>query len=510
MKCDGYASSAKCKKDKKRQHNASDSNERVATSTPPLQIMAYAIPFQIPGSQKDRQMIHYFCVQGSHDLSGYLSSDFWSRVVLQYSHTEPAVRQALVALSSIHLEFVTPESPDRQQKRGGGHDIETLLQYNRAVGQLRRYLSNTVQPSIQVALVCCALFYCFESTHGDYDRAREHLRSGLVMLETARASGKDDLRSCGSPNLPDDLEQLAQIFSRLDLQATMFDDARTPFLELTSAEERCGGTPVVPNLVFRDLAEAQVTLDKLQNQLLNFLTRNNHYKFVSAEGLPESIVQEKHELRKQFRRWSDALDEFGKTQSQSEEVGRHPHDQKDDIKFQRGTTVLKLHHRIAQMFLSASFPEDSSIFGASPNPDAEFILELAEFLIHSNQRSHLNAPSTSSSPHRSFSAEMGIVAPLFLLAMKCHNPQVSERAVSLLAASNRREGLLDAHMVLGIVRRVAMLKQTEEITPLIAEAMKRSPAVCVEEMPLEAWGAEAIEGTKDGLQGIAKMLDVPR
>jgi hypothetical protein len=55
----------------------------------------------------------------------------------------------------------------------------------------------------------------------------------------------------------------------------------------------------------------------------------------------------------------------------------------------------------------------------------------------------------------------------------------------LLAVPNRREGLIDAKMVLGILERVAMLKRQEEITPLVAEAVKRSIASSAEEMPLE-------------------------
>lgn len=105
--------------------------------------------------------------------------------------------------------------------------------------------------------------------------------------------------------------------------------------------------------------------------------------------------------------------------------------------------------------------------------------------------------------------EMGIVAPLFLLAMKCHDGYTRAKAVSLLAISNRREGLIDGQMVLGIVERVEMLKRKEETTPLVVEAARRLPAARAEEMPLEVWGADAINGTKDGLQGIAKMLGVP-
>jgi hypothetical protein len=505
MKCDGYPSLTKSSDGKQqRQHGPSPAcNAPAPRATPHLDITAYAIPFQIPGSQKDRQLLHYYCVHACHDLSGYLSSDFWSRLVLQTSHSEPVVRHALVALSSVHLGYAAQEPPGVQQSGEGGQNVEAFAQYNRAVRQLRKYLSTNAQPSIGVALICCALFYCFESTRGDFDAAREHLRSGLVILKSAKAGKADGKLSSDSLDLDGELEHLTQIFSRLDLQATMFDETRTPFLELTSAEERCGTTPTIPNTIFNNLEEARVKQDKLQNQLFNFLTRNNPYKFVLGTDLPDFIIQEKHEMQKQCRRWSVALEAFLKLPVESVAV-----EPESDMKLQRGATALKLHHRVAEMFLSASFPEDSTIFGASPNSDAEFILELAESLVQNSQKSSSNVASGSLTPARSFSSEMGIVAPLFLLAMKCHDPHIGKKATSLLAMSNRREGLIDAKMVLGILERVAMLKRQEEITPLVAEAVKRSMASSAEEMPLEVWGAEAIEGTTDGLQGIAKMLSV--
>jgi hypothetical protein len=509
VKCDGYASTT-CNRGKGRPHFGSDAREAsAADSTPPLAITAYAIPFQIPGCQKDRKLLHYFCVQASHDLSGYLSSEFWSRVVLRFSHTEPAVRHALVAVSSIHLEFVTHGSPDDRQSRRSGYDVEVLQQYNRAVRQLRSYLSGTAQPSIKVALICCALFYCFDSARGDYDSAREHLRSGLVMLQFAKTNGTDDKASPDSLDSRENLEQLTQTFARLDLQATMSDDTRVPFIELTSAEERCGARPVVPSTVFGNMEDARRTLDKLQNQLFNFLTRNNRHKFVPVGGLPDSLVLEKGELAKQFRRWSAALDGFLELQTQrTVDEGLHGNPELP-MHIQRGATILKLHHRLGHMFLLAGFPEDPSVFGATPNPDVEFVLAMAESLVQSNHESNLYSPSTSPATSRSFSAEMGIVAPLFLLAMKCHDGYMRAKAVSLLAISNRREGLIDGRMVLGIVERVEMLKRKEETTPLVVEAARRLPTARAEEMPLEVWGADAIHGTKDGLQGIAKMLGVP-
>ena len=496
MKCDGYPSSVKSNLDKQRQNEASLTYHASASAS----ITTYAIPFQIPGSQKDRQMLHYLCVQACHDLSGYLSSDFWSRVVLKCSHTQPVVRHALVALSSIHLEYVHQDSTGGRLSGQVIQNTETLLQYNRAVRQLRKYIASTAVPSIIVALTCCALFYCFESTRGDYDSAREHLRSGLVILQSTKANGTDKKLSCEPTDSHDDLEQLSRIFSRLDLQASMFDDARTPFFQLISAEERCGAIPAIPNTFFRDLEEAQVTLVKLQNHLLNFLTRNNRYKFVSAEDLPNSIVQEKRELLKQFKRWSLALEDFLKWHSETKAGTQQAQsDPEINKKLQRGIAILQIYHRLALMFVSGSFPDDNSPFAASPNPDADLILELAESLVQNPGQNTAATAAASASPRlpRSFSSEMGVVAPLFLLALKCQDQHVCDKAVALLVASNRREGLIDAQMVLGILERAATLKRKEEITPMVAMAAK---------MPLEIWITDVLD-TVGGLESVANVLD---
>ncbi|RYP32611.1 hypothetical protein DL767_005116 [Monosporascus sp. MG133] len=90
------------------------SDKTPATKAPPraaLPIASYPIPFTVPRSQKDRQMLHYFCVQGSRGIAGFLSSDFWSRTILQKMDRNPVVRHALVSLSSVNLDSVTADAP---------------------------------------------------------------------------------------------------------------------------------------------------------------------------------------------------------------------------------------------------------------------------------------------------------------------------------------------------------------------------------------------------------------
>ncbi len=271
-RCDGYG--------------ALTSQGSAPSSSSQLRIASYAIPFQVPGSQKDRQMLHYFCVQGAADLSGHLPSKFWTRLVLQRSHDEPAVRHAVVTLSSMHMDHTT--SGDACSR--GSHEDPGVL-YNRALRSLRRYLNGGKnshperQPSPTVPLVCCVLFYCFEGARGNLDAALQHLRSGVMILNGQKATAlhKTVIDSADQ----EDMDVLEQVLYRLDLQATMFDDKRTPLLQATPQDT------VPPGGGFSTPDEAQAALTKLQNWLCRFLIANEKCKFWPAEELPRSVAEEK-------------------------------------------------------------------------------------------------------------------------------------------------------------------------------------------------------------------------
>ncbi|RYP93193.1 hypothetical protein DL770_000668 [Monosporascus sp. CRB-9-2] len=192
-KCNGYGTST--------------SNKTPATRTPlraALSITSYSIPFRVPGSQKGRQMLHYFCVQDSRGIAGFLSSDIWSRTILQEMHRDPVVRRALASLSSVHLDYVTADAPG-----DGTASPETLAQCDKAIRLLRNRISNPSRTTTNAVLVCCILFYCFEAMLGDNEAAIRHPDSGLRMSSSCR-------RGQTQANV-DHLERLSGRFERLDL-----------------------------------------------------------------------------------------------------------------------------------------------------------------------------------------------------------------------------------------------------------------------------------------------------
>jgi hypothetical protein len=408
-------------------------------------ITTYSIPFKVPGSKKDRQKLHYFCVQGAADLAGGLSSvsDFWTVMVLQYSHDIPLVRNALIALSSIHLDFVTADdftSENIGHLDNGPASFDTLTQYGKAIRQLRRYLTSTEHPCVKTALICSLLFHCFESVRGDYSAALVHLENGLGILRNQREKGLGQAMSGPNDVVSEDLRNLDRQFARMDLQATFVGGAgRFPSVEFTTEDERSGLTPIVATGAFKDLAEAELTLDKLRNQACRFHLTTIPYRHHHPDMVPIPVVEEKTELLRQLENWSVAMDGLWILQHQISPPLHHS----EMETFRDIATMLKLSHRTVQMILLAHLPEDETIFTSVPNVRGREILSLIESL------------RSVDLSRRTYSSEGGVVGPLLVMVAKCSDPGVFTKALTLVASSGRREGPIDGKLIVRAAARLA-------------------------------------------------------
>ncbi|KAI1275238.1 hypothetical protein F5Y07DRAFT_185296 [Xylaria sp. FL0933] len=448
-------------------------------------ITTYAIPFRIPGSQQDRRLLHYFCVRGAGDLSGHLGSEFWTRLVLQQSHDHAPVRQAVVALSCAHQCYITA--------RDGGESApaDAIVHYSRAMRSLRKYMSvsidnRTEMPAI-IPLVCSILFCCFENSQGNTEAALRHLSSGVSILARQK-----ERRSFNHHEVRDHehLDLLEHMLARLDLQASMFDDARLPLMKQDPTIKTEASSPDT----FKTIDDAQRELTSLQSKKLQFLIYNETLKFWTEQDLPNEVKLEKQTIEAASTDWYEKLDRSVQDQTISPENSNSPETSRSENGFAAQShkcaqdpaiTILHIHYHVFRLLLSASLPYNPSVFGASPGTahynTLNTILDLME-----------STPQARGAGSRSLGAETGIVAPLFLLIMKCTDPAIFERALNLLLAiSGRREGMFDSRVLAEIAMRFASQHQT----PLGTVA-------------LEWQAGDALEERVNGLIGFAKNLGV--
>lgn len=452
-------------------------------------------------------------------MSGSLDPEFWSNTVLQVSHNEAVVRQALVALSSMHLQYVSKGLSQASSSTGESKSSEPLRQYNKAVRHLRRYLKVTAEPSHRVVLTCSALFCCFESTCGHHEAALKHLDGGLAVLHEAVLNQEvltssdssmstigeplprlstdtleaSDSRAAAShssflmPAVVEDMTPLLQLFTRLDLQATFFNEDRPLRLDLTPrATTSLQGLKQNP-IAFTTLAGAQWVLEKLENQFFRLLLNNSDaHHDTSLDKLPAHIVQEKLRLQDGFLTWQQqmtALEARYKDRDNLGAIQDKPSRPSTEMSY---IFTLHIYHQVSIMLLRSVFPKDPSIFGAIPNAAAEEIIVLAAKV----------AGSVSSCGHRTYSAVQGVLAPLFLLAMKCKDVSVRRRALALLETMRgRREGLFKAGVLADICKKIAKMQQSGKVD-------------CGDDAIALEFVAPAITESRGGIAEYARLLAV--
>ena len=180
----------------------------------------------------DWQEGQYFQVFRTHtasELSGFFDSEFWTRSVLQESHSEASIRHAVVALGALYktLEKASespPGSPDDNytSDTAPNHYNFALQQYGKALTRLRESLQNNETRSQRTILISIVLFTCFQSFTGDHKAAIFQIQSGLGLLEERRQESKQPLIRRRDDVVED---ELVQMFTRLAIQAKSYDMA---------------------------------------------------------------------------------------------------------------------------------------------------------------------------------------------------------------------------------------------------------------------------------------------
>jgi hypothetical protein len=126
-------------------------------SSPSTAVQVIAGPsFDIAASPESKRSFHFFRQRTCPQLAGFFGSEFWERFVLQAAYHESAVHHAIVAIGSLHELF------EHQTALPDANRAFALKQYNLAIQDLLVPLSQNGQRGVDVCLISCVLFTCFE------------------------------------------------------------------------------------------------------------------------------------------------------------------------------------------------------------------------------------------------------------------------------------------------------------------------------------------------------------
>lgn len=327
-------------------------------------------------------------------------------MVLQACHTEPAIKHAVLALSSLHQLSGLPNDSDTAYQ----HRLYAEKQHHKALAEARGLIASAQSQDVDRILIACVIFIIFEGVHGDYRAAAMHMDSGRAIVAQNSQRLKHTTRRR-------DLIEIEHALARLDLPAICFTDRSSPYrYNLTDFYQT---NPILSIDVFQDVGEAQASFVDLMRWLL---VLSNHIDAEHRHGNLQSMARyqaEKNRCGALFEKWNYHFQNV---------VGRAD----------PSASPMILNLRIWQA--CAALIVTAETYGSETRYDS--LMHYFQLMIEYGERlaEKLSDPNVA----RSFSFDLGYTIPIYFTATRCRDPKLRRRAVALLKSYPRQEGVWES------------------------------------------------------------------
>lgn len=414
--------------------------------------------------------------------------------MLQLSHSEPAIKHGVLALSTMHERF------ESTSLKPNARDTDfAFVQYMQAVKHSKNLLAAHREGNVhlEMVLIACIIFTCYENLVGNYKAANMHLQNGLRILNQHKTSSSAQMTASE--------ESVDDVLHRFDLQAMTFSENASPY---DYAFDRPPVCPQIPKTYTNNSAA--------RNSLVGILRCVMWIWGVADEDPSVSEhpnwVHFRSQVSKSLEKWENTFARYQQNMPPYEQGGS---------RIYAGNTLLKVYAVMSRIILggragvrtelawdgfvdsfktlvdlaetlpvfqpysppssrSSSSPSPGHSQAArnipiAPNPDtaASFTPSVASTMVFrldnvpkvdvTQVERERNVGSMSKQALQSFSPsfELSLIVPMFLTACRCRDPIIRRRAIALLLNSRRREGIWDS-LGAGLVA-VEWLKKEEGI-----------------------------------------------
>jgi hypothetical protein len=451
-------------------------------------------------SQQEHDDFLNFRTQTAEQLPGLFDSTLWNRLMLQASHEEEFVKDAMIAIGALHsCGRMLIEDTNKKVSSGiepTPHYRFALQQWGRALRKMRNRITDG-EKDLRVALIGCLLVFCFEGLQSNYFQSLTHAVSGHALLHSWRIKqqrliGKDDTTS-PAPHIVED--ELIEAFARLDLQIMIYIDPREASIHRTLKNEGTYSVRHMPDL-FTTVDEARKYWELIQRRTSHFIAAvaavaqgegtgqdmvevdmgcgtgsmtfypESEVRLALTESQSQSLRGEYFQYSGEITRWFSAFTPFYEALEEK-------------TRSWTAASILHIQAKTAEVMLLASlFGDEFSLDNFAPTFRSLVILG-----------NTIAADPFFATPHL-FTFDTGIVNPIRLIAKWCREPVIRRASLALLRKVAVREGIYDA-LIMASVSEYVMRMEEEfldegghieramrvKITGVAIDALKRAATV---------------------------------
>ncbi|KAF4872331.1 Aspercryptin biosynthesis cluster-specific transcription regulator atnN [Colletotrichum siamense] len=398
-------------------------------------------------SHDEHRQFEWFSHRTTGKLPGvFTCALFWETLVLQASSTEPAVLYAVLALGAAHrTEMIDNCCCKVDLEVSDLTNIVTqkrlaLQYYNKAIGLLRPQLCDRRPESVRISLVVCIIFIYLEFMQKRYETGYVHFRNGLQLLDLLVPNPSGRSRSFGDSAD----ESLAETFAWLDIQTTLLKPT-SPYGHYSRKLPSWHDNEVP--ITFRDILHARQSMDRL---LFRSYALEEESRLSSCNPATTfDLLSSEKCLRNDLVSWSRTFSTY--TMKMCPLIG-----DRDKIAY----SYLPVYREMAFIIVETCLcTPDGSIFDRYTN-NFVFIVSTIKGILEAMLPVPLTHVASRHCIQRfSYSAQMGLIPPLYYTAMKCRVPLIRRQAVELVTTGLHEEGIWDTSLSAQMAREVISLEE---------------------------------------------------
>ncbi|KAH7009830.1 hypothetical protein EDB80DRAFT_750356 [Ilyonectria destructans] len=390
----------------------------------------------LPGihAASEGRALQFFRETAGPFLSGATDPKFWTRLVMQFSCYEPAVRHSVVAISALYEQFNAEAEGDVRLR----DNPLALRHYNAAIHELK------AMDSPAVVLLVCILFTCIECLQSNREAAIKHCKSGIAIMENATSV----------PSWTK--EHLRPIFRRLSMLPFFFGNSSDDFPNLIAWDE-----PVPTE--FCSFSDAQTMMDDIFCRTVRLVRWGDAHRIGSLRHQPVSLelLAEQEKIKSLLEQWLVMLANFeaGLASTNFDAGVTSPTTTTNHFKF--GEDFIKemlrgfllMRHEICRIWSEMAFSADETGYDA--------YLDSFRWLIARTQALDTTVPDAYRMNAKSpkFIFETGVIPMLFFIAIKCRCLDTRLEALRLMKVLGiARENLWEVSTTHGVGRRVVEIE----------------------------------------------------
>ena len=319
--------------------------------------------------------------------------------------TEPSVRHGVIAIGTVHQNFVSRHE-NASKEVDSATEAFAFRQHAKAISHLQQLMSTNTQ-QLDITLITCILFICFDCLLGNHTSAVIHLQAGLKILEDIKLQNAQDSPFAHTTSAQEWEQEFTPILLALGVQAASFVDPRNH--DDRSALWAALNRAAIPTFqtMFTSLDDARHALETLASKIMVDRLKEDQIPNFNTPESPRHVAK--------IARWEEVFEKSLPNIVQRSTIAS---------KTQLGGSMLKIHAIFFSVFISA--PEHSE-------DRFNKLLEICGTII-----------SAKKSPEPTFSIDLGLIGPLCFTALRAPRKSIQRRAFHMLLQAPGREGIWDA------------------------------------------------------------------